>query len=237
MERIKKLTGVELKETQTRQTLHKLGMKYRKTGVIPGKANPQLQFDFLNSELVPKLEEAAKGERKVYFVDAAHFVLGSFLGMIWCFKRIFIKSGCGRQRYNVLGALDSHSKEVITVRSTENINSYSVCDLIDEVKSKNTKTPITLVMDNARYQRCKKVTEYAELKGVEILFLPPYSPNLNLIERLWKHLKKSCLKNRHFKDFESFRSSVDSYLDNLNTVHQEKLESLLTLNFQSFAKS
>ncbi len=237
MERIKKLTGIEFKETQTRQTLHKLGMKYRKTGVIPGKANPQLQFDFLNSELLPKLEEAAKGTRKVYFVDAAHFVLGSFLGMIWCFKRIFIKSGCGRQRYNVLGALDSHSKEVITIRSTENINSFSVCDLIDEVKSKNTNTAITLVMDNARYQRCKKVTEHAESKGVEILFLPPYSPNLNLIERLWKHLKKSCLKNRHFKDFASFKASVDSYLDNLNTVHQKKLESLLTLNFQSFAKS
>ena len=91
-------------------------------------------------------------------------------------------------------------------------------------------------MDNARYQRCKKVTEHATLKGAEILFLPPYSPNLNLIERLWKHLKKLALKNKHFKDFASFKASVDTYLDDLNTVHQDQLESLLTLNFQSFAK-
>jgi hypothetical protein len=96
-----KLTGIQLSEAQTRRTLHQMGLKYRKTSVIPGKADPQLQFDFFTTELSPKLEEAAKGERKVFFVDAAHFVLGSFLGMIWCFGRIFMKSGCGRQRYSV----------------------------------------------------------------------------------------------------------------------------------------
>ena len=235
MDRIQKLTGIKLRETQTRLTLHKMGLKYRKTGVIPGKANPQLQFDFFKIELSPRLEEAGKGERKVYFVDAAHFVLGSFLGMIWCFNRIFIKSGCGRQRYNVLGALDSHSKEVITVRSKDNINSFSVCDLIDKIKAANEGCDVTLVMDNARYQRCHKVTEHAANQGIEILFLPPYSPNLNLIERLWKHLKKKALRNRHFDCFTSFQSAVDSYLDNLNTKHQKELESLLTLKFQSFA--
>lgn len=235
MSRIHQLTRIKLKRTQTRHTLHKLGLKYRKTGVIPGKANPQLQFDFLKVELSPRLEEASTGERRVYFVDAAHFVLGSFLGMIWCFSRIFIKSGCGRQRYNVLGALDSHTKEVITVRTKDNINSYRVCDLIDKVKEFNQDKKVTLVMDNARYQRCKKVTEYASDQGIEILFLPPYSPNLNLIERLWKHLKKKALRNQHFNCFPSFQKAVDSYLDNLNTTHQKELESLLTLKFQSFA--
>lgn len=235
MHRIYEFTGVQLKRTQTRHILHKLGLKYRKTGVIPGKADPQLQFDFLQSKLSPRLEEASIGERKVFFVDAAHFVLGSFLGMIWCFSRIFIKSGCGRQRYNVLGALDSHSKEVITIRSKDNINSYSVCELIDKIKSHNQDEKITLVMDNAKYQRCKKVTDYAITRDIELLFLPPYSPNLNLIERLWKHLKKRALRNQHFQCFDSFCQSVDYYLDNINTSYQEELESLLTLKFQSFA--
>jgi len=161
MHRITMLTGIELQETQIRKTLHDLGLRYRKTGVIPGKANPQMQFDFLEQQLLPKLEEAEAGKRKVYFVDAAHFVLGSFLGMVWCFSRLFIKSGAGRQRYNVLGALDSHTKEVITVRSTENINAFSVCDLIDNIRCMNPDKPITLVMDNARYQRCEKVTKHA----------------------------------------------------------------------------
>jgi len=172
IERIFTLTGIRLSEAQTRRTLHKMGLKYRKTGVIPGKSDPQLQFEFFTTELSPRLEEAAKGERKVFFVDAAHFVLGSFLGMIWCFTRIFIKSGCGRQRYNVLGALDSHSKEVITVRITDNINAESVCELIDSIRLVHPEHTLTLVMDNARYQRCKRVMEHASASRAALLFLP-----------------------------------------------------------------
>ena len=234
IERILNLTGINLSEAQTRRTLHKLGLKYRKTGVIPGKADPQLQFYFFTSELTPKLTEAANGTRKVFFVDAAHFVLGSFLGMLWSFKRVFIKSGAGRQRYNVLGALDSHSKEVITVRSTENVNAETVCDLIDSIRLAHPDEAVSLVMDNARYQRCKLVVEYAEKHQVELLFLPAYSPNLNLIERLWKHLKKRVLKNKRFRDFTEFRTAIDGYFDELNTTYQQELESLLTLKFQSF---
>ena len=235
MHRIHKLTGIELQETQTRNILKKLGLKYRKTGVIPGNANPQLQFEFLNEKLLPKLEEARKGERKVYFVDAAHFVLGSFLGMLWCISRVFIKSGTGRKRYNVLGALDSHSKEVISLRSTDNIDALSVCDLIDLIRLNNPEIAVTLVMDNARYQRCKKVIEYAEDKNVELLFLPAYSPNLNIIERLWKHLKKKALRNKYFNSFEVFQSAIDDYLGNTSQDHKEELNSLLSLKFQTFA--
>jgi len=232
--RITLMTGVTLSESQVRKTLHKMGFKYRKTGVIPGKADPQLQLDFLDQKLSPRLEEAGKGERKVFFVDAAHFVLGSFLGMIWCLQRIFIRSGSGRQRYNVLGALDSHSKEVITVRSTDNINSQTVCELIDQIRETHVNDPVTLVMDNARYQRCKKVMDHAAETKVELLFLPAYSPNLNLIERLWKHLKKRCLKNQYFDCFETFKQNIDHYLDHLQEDYQGELESLLTLKFQSF---
>lgn len=234
IDRILALTAILLSEALVRRTLHKLGLKYRKTGVIPGKADPQLQFDFFTTELSPRLEEAGKGLRKVFFVDAAHFVLGSFLGMIWRFGRIFVKSGCGRQRYSVLGALDSHSKEVITVRTIGNINAESVCELIDSIRRGHPDQALTLVMDNARYQRCRRVTEHAAAHGVELLFLPSYSLNLNLIERLWKHLKKKSLKNKHFKDFAGLRAKIDEYLDELGSIYQDEFESLLTLKFQSF---
>ena len=79
----------------------------KKTAAIPGGADPQLQLDFLTRELLPRLGEAQKGERRIFFVDAAHFVLGAFLGMIWCFIRIFIPSASGRQRYSVLGAVQT----------------------------------------------------------------------------------------------------------------------------------
>ena len=94
--------------------------------------------------------------------------------------------------------------------------------------------PITLVMDNARYQRCRLVQELAATLNIELLFLPSYSPNLNLIERLWKFTKKEVLNSRHQKCFADFRREIDKCLDQLSTAYRSKIESLMTLNFQSF---
>lgn len=234
MGHIERITGIKLSEEQVRKSLKRLGMGYRRSGQIPGKADPQMQFDFFTEELEPRLEQASKGERKVFFVDAAHFVLGCFLGMVWCFSRLFIRGASGRQRYNVLGAVDSHSKEIVSMRTKENINARTVAELIDIIRRKHPEGEITLVMDNARYQRCKFVQNHADLNEVELLFLPAYSPNLNIIERLWKLVKTECLRNRYFPDFVSFQSAIDSFLDNANEIHQDKLETLLTLKFQFF---
>ena len=211
-----------------------IGMKVRKACSIPGKANPQLQFEFYTNELLPKLEQAAKGESKVFFVDAAHFVMGAFLGMIWCFTRVFIKTSPGRQRYNVLGAIDSHNQELISIRTTENINSSSVVALLNKIRQKYPECEITLVMDNARYQRCHFVRDHAIEQDIDILFLPPYSPNLNLIERLWKLTKRRCLTNRYYKDFKIFCTAIDTCLDDLSGPLKDELTSLMKLNFQFF---
>ena len=232
--RIESLTGIRLSESQTRRFMKGLGMKLRKACSIPGKADPQLQFTFYTQELLPKLDEAGSGERKVFFVDAAHFVLGAFLGMIWCFTRVLIKTSPGRQRYNILGAVDSHSKELISIRTTENINSLKVVELIDKIHNKYPDDEVTLVMDNASYQRCHFVRVHALDVGVELLFLPPYSPNLNLIERLWKLTKKRCLNNRYYPDFAHFCRAIDQCLDDLSGPLKEELTSLLSLNFQFF---
>jgi transposase len=232
--RIAALTAMVISEEQARRVMKNLGMRYRKTAPIPGKHDPQLQFDFLRKELEPRLMDAAQGRRKVFFVDAAHFVLGCFLGMIWSFGRLFIKGASGRQRYNVLGAVDSHSKEVTTVRTTDNINALSICRLMEVLAEKYPDIPVTLVMDNARYQRCECVTTRAAELGLELLFLPPYSPNLNLIERLWKLTKTKCLRNKYYPEFALFTSAIDSFLDSINSSYQKELESLLTLNFQLF---
>lgn len=234
MAHIERLAGIRLSEEQTRRTLKKLGMSYRKCAQIPGKADPQQQFEFFTGELEPRLDEASRGVRKVFFVDAAHFVLGCFLGMVWSFSRLFVKGASGRQRYNVLGALDSHSKEVISLRTTEYINAEKVYHLMLLIRERHPEGNITLVMDNARYQRCKFVQEHARSLDIELLFLPAYSPNLNIIERLWKLVKTKCLRNNYFPKFEDFRLALDSFIDALNTKHQDELESLLTLKFQFF---
>ncbi len=232
--RIESISGIRLSESQVRRFMKSIGMKVRKACSIPGKANPQLQFEFYTNELLPKLEQAAKGECKVFFVDAAHFVMGAFLGMIWCFTRVFVKTSPGRQRYNVLGAIDSHNQELISIRTTENINSLSVVALLDKIRQKYPESEVTLVMDNARYQRCHFVRDRAIEVGIEILFLPSYSPNLNLIERLWKLTKRRCLTNRYYKDFKSFCAAIDTCLDDLSGPLKEELTSLMKLNFQFF---
>jgi len=232
--RIEKMTGFKLSESQVRRTMKKMGMSLRKCSSIPSKADPQLQFTFYCEHMKPRLEEASKGKRKVFFVDAAHFVLGAFLGMVWCFVRPFIKTSPGRQRYNVLGAVDSHSKEIISIKNTGYINALTVCELIEKIRTKYEEDSITLILDNARYQRCKAVMQRAEELNVELLFLPSYSPNLNLIERLWKLVKKRCLANRYYENFDKFKNAIDHCLEKLSNEDNAELASLLTLKFQFF---
>jgi len=130
-------------------------------------------------------------------VDAVHFVFGAFLGYLWCFARCWIKAPSGRQRFNVLGALNAITHEVITVTNLTYINSESVCQLLCKLGDLRLQVPMTLVLDNARYQRCALVQAVADTLGIELLYLPAYSPNLNLIERLWKFVKKQCLYSKY----------------------------------------
>lgn len=100
---------------------------------------------------------------------------------------MFVKSGAGRQRFNVLGALNAVTHELVTVTNDTYINAQSVCDLLYKLAALGLTIPITLVLDNARYQKCALVVELAQSLNIELLYLTTYSPNLNLIERLMKN--------------------------------------------------
>ncbi len=168
------------------------------------------------------------------FVDAAHFVLASFLGWVWCVTRLFVRGASGRQRYNVLGAINPLTQELIRVCNQGYINSHTVCELLQKIAATGFTTPITLVLDNAAYQRCQLVRDLARELNIELLFLPSYSPNLNLIERLWKFVKKQALHSRHHTNYADFQAAIDTCLDELSTTHKPAIASLLTLNFQTF---
>jgi len=169
-----------------------------------------------------------------FFVDAAHFVHGAFLGFIWCFVRLFIPSPSGRKRFNVLAALDAVSKEITIVTNETYINAESVCQLMAEIAKLCLYKPITLILDNARYQKCALVQNYAAALNIELLYLPSYSPHFNLIERLWKFVRKKCLYSKYYPKFPEFKQVIDSCIRNAHTEHKDELESLLSWNFQSF---
>ena len=155
-------------------------------------------------------------------MDAAHFVHQAFLGYIWSREPLFIPSPSGRNRHNVLGALNAITKEVITVANDKYINSESVCHLLCKLSERCCPdVDITVVLDNAKYQRCEIVEKYAKNIGIELLFLPSYSPNLNLIERLWKFVKNACLYSKYYENFKELRP-----LHNLKKI---KLHNYLSL--------
>jgi transposase len=234
VDRIEKVTGLRRSPTQVGEFFKKLGLKRRKVGQIPAKADPEKQQQFLAEELEPRLQESRQDQRHLFFMDAAHFVLQPFLGFLWSFVRIFIKAPAGRQRFNVLGALHATSLQLVTVTNCDYINSQSVAALLRQLAALFTDLPITLVLDNARYQRCRFVQTVADELGIELLFLPPYSPNLNLIERLWKFVKKQCLYSQYYEKFADFKQAIQDCLAEVSGKFKEQLTSLLTLNFQTF---
>jgi transposase len=195
------------------------------------------QAEFLENKLEPALAEARAGKRQVFFVDAAHFVMGSFLCCVWCAVRLMIRGGSGRKRYNVLGAWNAVTRELVTVVNDSYINAVSVGELLRKIAALSLGTPLTLVLDNARYQRCAVVQALAQSLGIELLFLPSYSPNLNLIERLWKFVKKKALYGRHYATFAQFQAAIDGCLDKVATEHRKDLKTLMTHQFQTFDKA
>jgi len=241
VQQIEELTGIQRSPTQVRQFLNAMGMKRRKVGMVPAQAadeaHQKVQESFLEEQLQPRLEQAQAGKRAVFFVDAAHFVWAPFLGFLWCFTRLFVKAASGRRRFNVLGALNAITHELVTITNDSYINAQSVCQLLRQLAQLNLGIPITLVLDNARYQKCKLVAQLAQTLNIELLYLPAYSPNLNLIERLWKFVKKECLYSKYYDQFGGFKQAIQQCLTQTHTTHKNALDSLLALKFQTFQKA
>lgn len=234
-------TGVRRSLTQVRAFMKAhLGLRYRKVAAIPVPPKKTIeehareQARFLDQELEPALREARGGRRAVFFVDAAHFVWAPFLGCLWCLARLFVRSATGRKRYNVLGALNAVTHDVIRVCNEGYVTADTVCTLLRTLSGSGLKVPITVVLDNARYQRCELVQSLARQLGIHLMFLPSYSPNLNLIERLWRFVRKQSLNSTWFDSFDQFQGAIDDCLDKMGTEYRQDADSLFTHLFQRF---
>ena len=170
----------------------------------------------------------------MFFVEASHFVMGTFRCCLWCATRIFVKAAAGRQRLNVRGAWNAVTQELVSVINTGTVNADTMCELLRKIAAPGLVGPVTLVLDNAKYQHAAAVKALAKELGIHLEFLPGYSPNLNLIERLWKFLKRRALYGRYHPDFASFRSAMETEIEQLSTIHKSAIASLMTLNFQTF---
>jgi len=210
--------------------LHRLGFSYKKPTHVPGKQDPAKQQAFIEEYEQIK---ADKGENDpVYFADATHPQHNSVPSYGWIKRgqEKELKANCGRQRLNINGAINIETLEPVT-GFYDTINANSTIDLFSkiEVKHPDAET-IYIIVDNARYYRSHLLKEYTDGTKIKLIFLPPYSPNLNLIERYWKFFKKKVLNNCYYETFEEFKQACKSFFRKRKKYLLE-LQTLLTENF------
>ena len=231
---IERRTGIRRGQTPVRRFLKGMGLKFRKRGMIPAKADADEQAKFLDGKVWPRRRPARRLRRAVCFVDAAHFVHGAFLGALWGFVRLVGRGPSGRKRFNGRGAIDAITHELTTVVNDTVIDATAVCELLRTLAGRYAGLPLTRVLDNARSPKCEVVRRLAAELGIELLSLPSDAPNLNRIERLWKFVKKEVLTCRSYEDFSRFQAAIVECLEGVEGKHKAAIASLLTLNFQTF---
>jgi len=183
------------------------------------------------------MNQAKEGMVTLLFMDASHFVMGcDFLGYIYGTVRRFIRTYSGRKRYNILGTLNFVSKKVSIVANDAYITASEVCNLLKKVASEYAGKAIYIILDNAKYQKCEIVTELANQLGINLVFIPPYSPNLNLIERLWKHVKGK-LRTKYYDVFEDFQKKIDSIVNDTDKKDIVAINRLIGEKVQLFDDS
>jgi transposase len=169
------------------------------------------------------------------FVDPVHQVHNNENDYCWQLRgRDHTKTALantGRRRLNIIGAINPVNLQPTVMVTEENCCVEVMEAFLEEIKNQYcTATHICIILDNARYQRAYAVQRKAEQLNINLIFLPPYSPNLNLIERLWRYFKKKVMKNKYYETFAEFETSVEQFFINFEQ-HLDDLKSLLSFNF------
>ena len=227
---IGKLYGIRYSVSGVTDLLHRLGFSYKKPTHVPGKQDPVRQQAFVRQYDRIK---ARKGENDpIYFADATHPQHNSIPSYGWIKKgqEKELKANCGRQRLNINGAINIKTLES-TTGFYDTINADSAIDLFSKIEAKHPNAKVIyIIVDNARYYHSRLLKKSLKKTKIKLIFLPPYSPNLNLIERYWKFFKKKVMNNRYYETFGEFKRACESFFRK-RTKYLPELQSLLTENF------
>lgn len=214
----------------TRCLLSRLDFVYKKTKHLPGKGDLQKQKDFVKS--YRKLKRSKGVEDEIYFMDGVHPLHNSMTCNGWIKKgeEKAIRANTGRDRLNINGACNVAKAEVI-IQDGVSVNAQTTIALFEKMQLHQHKGKIFVISDNAKYYRSNLVAEYLKNnKRIKLIFLPSYSPNLNLIERLWKFYKKNILYDQYYEHFDDFKNKTLTFFEKIS-IHKEELLTLLKDNF------
>lgn len=213
--------------------LHRLGFTYKKPKIIPGKANKTKQEEFLKT--YNSLKNNLGPNDQIYFLDSTHPEHNTKPSYGWILRGKendkVVKTNTGRERLNLNGALN-FQKKIALILEEKSINKEATINLLQTIKAKQKKGKIYLILDNASHHHAREVKRWIlHHPGFKLIFLPSYSPNLNLIERLWRFFHQKVTWNHYFETFEEFKKETLKFFKNLE-IYQKELNSLLTDNFQ-----
>jgi len=215
--------------------LHRLGYVYKKPKLVPANVDEEAQAAFLAQYL--DFMENKKENEAVFFLDAMHPTWNSMAAYGWIKRGTTreLKSNTGRQRFNIHGAMNAETLETTIVSSESNIDSNSTIDLL---KSLETFYPLAstiyVILDNAKYHFSRLVLEQVKNSRIKLIFLPSYSPELNLIERLWRVFQTKVLYNKFYSSFKEFKEACIGFFKNQETHHKE-IESIMGVGLEALA--
>ncbi len=224
--------GVKYGVRGMHQLLRRLGLSYKKNRLVPSKADPELQRQFV--QWLAGLRERMGPDDLLLYSDAAHFKHNAEAGYAWSLKGAphLIPANTGRQRYNVLGAYDPHGHDYYFLLTPDNINQDKLIEFLTLLRLNfPDKNKLYLILDNASYNHALRVKAEAKQQGIILDYLPPYSPNLNPIERLWKFVRKKFFKDKYRDTFAKFCTQLDDFFATLD-LYRDELASLITENFE-----
>ena len=219
-------------ESGVRDLLNRLGYTYKKPKLVPGNPNLDAQEVFIDQYEDFMLNKPYNIE--VLFLDAVHPEHNAMPAYGWIKKgeKKELKTNSGRQRLNLHGAINAETMQV-TIIESETVNAESTLNLLSAIEyAYPASEEIHVILDNARYHYSWEVKEYLESSRVKLVFLPSYSPNLNLIERLWKFFKSKVLYNHYYKNLNDFRKSCIDFFKNIGN-HYDELCSLMSGGFEA----
>jgi len=230
---IEKTYGVQYSPSGVKELLHRLNFVYKKPKHVPGKLDPVKQEVFVAE--YEKLRKTKGKNDPIYFADAVHPQFNSIPAYGWIRrgKDKELKSNGGRKRVNINGAVDITTMETVT-DFAKTINGASSWRLFKKLATKHPQAAeIHVIVDNATYYKSRWLKK--KLLGSKIMlhYLPGYSPNLNLIERMWKFFKKKILYNKYYEKYEEFLAACKNFF-RCRKRYREELRSLLTQNFHRY---
>ena len=220
--------------------LNRVGFTYKQTKCVPCEADSEKQEKFLqklDTLLQQTLNNESSGVRSVvYFADGVHPTHNTPSTHAWIEKGAerLQPTLSGRDRVNINAVINAKDPIEVIVEECKSVNAQTTKALYQKIIDANPdKTNIYIISDNARYYRNKELMAWIKNTPIKPIFLPPYSPNLNLIERLWKFMRKKIINTQFYRTKEEFRQAIVKFFTNIKQ-YKDELSSLMTLNFHVF---